>query len=221
MNILKHKEKVTYTAFTLIELLIVIGIIAILASMLLPALKTAKDSANRILCVNNLKQFAQMATAYTVDNDGLYPYGTDVDRNWHFAICQYYPPHILPNSLYTLFINRPASWRCPSDSRKKELNTGSDAPHGSYGVSRYFGDRAPGPINIKISRISNPSYCVLLLDSRNSMPDPAVINTLYTERNIVQRHQSGANFAFVDNHVDWIKNIDVHTTDPKRWSPYY
>jgi prepilin-type N-terminal cleavage/methylation domain-containing protein/prepilin-type processing-associated H-X9-DG protein len=215
---LKKKRQAGKWRFTLIELLVVIAIIAILASMLLPALKMARESAYGISCMSNVKQFAQTATLYTIDYNGFYPYGTGNDRYWHYAICEYYPPHVLPDSAFSLYKNRPATWICPSDSRKEAIKNGLDAPHGSYGINRYFGDRGPG--HIKISKAAHPSYCVLLLDGRVPMPDPFKIITLYTEENIVQRHQGGANFAFIDNHAEWKKNIDVHLNDPKRWEPY-
>lgn len=59
--------------FTLIELLIVIAIIAILASMLLPALARARYTAKRILCLNNLRQQVIGLMTYTNDNDEYYP----------------------------------------------------------------------------------------------------------------------------------------------------
>src|SRR5262245_42371483 len=63
------------SAFTLVELLVVIGIIALLISILLPALNRAQQAANLVDCQARLSQIGQAVQIYTAQNKGLLPWG--------------------------------------------------------------------------------------------------------------------------------------------------
>ena len=66
--------------FTLIELLVVIAIIALLISILLPSLGSAKETARTTVCQSNLRQLSMCSVAYSVDNRGLFCNGNFDNR---------------------------------------------------------------------------------------------------------------------------------------------
>ena len=71
-------------AFTLVELLVVIGVIAVLVAMLLPALTRARQAATTLKCAANMRQIGQMFGLYAADYPGFYPpvnWKKDLDPN--------------------------------------------------------------------------------------------------------------------------------------------
>ncbi len=89
----RNQKRKTRNAFTLIELLVVISIIAILISILLPALAKARELANRAVCMANIRGIVQSMVTYAQSNNGTFPVTASRQEpqvNWFNSPVPYY-----------------------------------------------------------------------------------------------------------------------------------
>jgi prepilin-type N-terminal cleavage/methylation domain-containing protein len=116
--------------FTLIELLVVIAIIAILAALLLPALAKAKNRAQRIACVSNLRQVSVALQMWGDDHDNRYPWRTAIPDEGTQTLPQTWQ-HFQPvsNELVS-----PKVLICPSDRQKRKASDWSGSADGLAGL---------------------------------------------------------------------------------------
>jgi prepilin-type N-terminal cleavage/methylation domain-containing protein len=151
----------THHAFTLIELLIVVAIIAILASMLLPSLGRAKRTAEKAVCINNLKQIQLAYSLYPADYDGrlvingmgeLLPPPENLG-NWVMGLMGHRDTSDAANrqstnttylaghrdALFTPYIRTPRSYKCPSDHSTVTIQRRKFDRVRSYSMDPYLG----------------------------------------------------------------------------------
>lgn len=95
----------TRTGFTLVELLVVMGILAILAALLLPALASAQHAARKAVCLSNLRQLGIALHAYALEYDGRIPYGPQAPP--FTSPSSFYPSTGAPTSLLSLQTGAP------------------------------------------------------------------------------------------------------------------
>jgi prepilin-type N-terminal cleavage/methylation domain-containing protein len=101
--------------FTLVELLVVIGIIALLVAILLPSLGRAREQARQTACLSNLRQLGMMYQLYANDNHDQIPLGYDTGEPWTGYFIYDGGSYPLMGCLYNAnLFTTPQAFYCPS-----------------------------------------------------------------------------------------------------------
>jgi prepilin-type N-terminal cleavage/methylation domain-containing protein len=226
-------KKTNRSAFTLIELLVVISILALLLSILLPALQAAKDIARQVVCAAQMKQWSLAVAAYsTVNNNYIPPYADTCDNTgnagdpetyWYFRLVPYMNDIVDTTDITTTSWSRWGYFkmrRCPAGK-------GVWNPKASW-IGVYYGKYQPehapfifldnfesGTLieessPLKITSIKRPSDYLMMMDTQRDV----VFNPFHWKwepdggnYNYARPkiHRNGCNVAIFDGRVEWIR----------------
>jgi prepilin-type N-terminal cleavage/methylation domain-containing protein len=188
--------------FTLIELLVVIAIIALLAALLIPGIRSMRESTNAATSISNLRQMGAAMHLYVIDNKGMLPRAdgrnSDVGLDWATALRAYGASHRLPEPQWEqnpLLIN-PAgvSPEYPAAGVKSSYSM-----NGNLQVNHPPPDGDPiGPVDpIALVSVKTPTKTVLFADM------------LYAGRAMNYSHvayrcmnNTKATMVFIDGHAE-------------------
>lgn len=202
--------------FTLVELLVVIGIIALLISMLLPAMNRAMQTAKSVNCQSNLRQCGQWLIMYAQENKGwMFPsgLGSNVPAAERWPIYVFKPP--IPNPPVMICPadeNLDAYWPDPVDRHSYVVNK-----HLVYEEVLYSKTHGVSASDIVVMGEKKTE----LLDYYMECDDygKPQQKTDYYERVELNRHglANRSNLLFLDGHVD---NRYMEKTDPTFLDPW-
>ncbi len=209
------------SAFTLVELLVVIGIIALLIAILLPALAAAKAQASSIKCCSNLRTLGQIMQQYASDNKGFIPRdyspGSPGHVFWGEAFASYANcriPHIAANAngrdvLLQPYLAKIAVYQCPSFPNEAQA-----VDYVCNGWDKYTPSGRTQPV-FKVTRFRRSAEVVFMTEANaNRMTDRFVFHDVWhpshlpgnpsrSERRVLDdsRHRGAVNCVYLDGHV--------------------
>lgn len=198
-------------AFTLVELLVVIGIIALLISILLPALNKARAASEKVKCASQMKQVATAVFLYADDNKGAVPiaYDSRLGSGPQGYVVERLRPYLgdgvglAGGDMYRMFL-------CPTASSGDRPGLFSIGYNSVYIFGKWWDPvTAPNPY-VKLNRVRNAVETCMWIDAyENTNPrDSYAVFMMFNLKALDDsygypafRHPGGANVAYCDGHV--------------------
>lgn len=187
-----------YNDFTLIELMIVVSIIMILASLLLPALTQARQMAYQSVCAGNMKQIYTAFSLYVDDNNGHFPtsLNSDGDRMWgqlfHLRIAPY----------LNITERKEGALKCPANKETSAYNYAYNSrmsdPRWNTFTARTWSPEA---------FLATDGCLETATTASESISDPTRFTPV---------HRGGMNILFLNSSVAWFK-FPVDTNKVNQW----
>jgi prepilin-type N-terminal cleavage/methylation domain-containing protein/prepilin-type processing-associated H-X9-DG protein len=181
--------------FTLVEILVVIGVIAALAAILFPILVSATHAARKAKCVSNLRQLYMAEKMYSDDHDRTLVPARAGGVTW----CQILRPNLKSEQLVL----------CPEDDKPQTVSGTTDLPH-SYGINYNLTYNTAGaPFVFSMSALNRTTNLLLFFDMKPAAN--AMGSSYYTHRlsRVDTRHSTRSGFVFLDGHAKMLLPDDT------------
>ncbi|MGC4033628.1 MAG: type II secretion system protein [Tepidisphaeraceae bacterium] len=185
------------SGFTLVELLVVVGIIALLVSILLPTTTRARQQARAAACASNLQQIGQAVAAYLIDSKGVLHVPPDrwqwvtstaptklisnVDKNAYWGVA--YLPYVASKSIYsetgdvkaTVYAAARKVFNCPDGGQMDTAFSNTDpATPGHYGINFIITGKTKSDQWAKASRYKRASETIFCHDAAEHRLDGSI-----------------------------------------------
>ena len=200
--------------FTLVELLVVIGVIAVMIGMLLPTLGRAREAANRAACLSNLRQIHQAFHLYSIASRDQVPIGyRTASKQFNSMIFSTTAGGrwVLFGLLFEGgFLKERRVLYCPSENNPKFMFDTADNPFPRFGVTPTkniqsgYGARPQQEIPDDLANPPPPLH-PFFMPKLNRFRGQAILADLTAARTrVITRHKTGINSLFGDGSARWI-----------------
>lgn len=194
--------------FTLVELLVVIAVIAVLLSLLMPALKGAMEKCTALKCAGNLKQVGIALCMYVSDHDGVSPVicvNPKIDDTYHWFGNPGIWPYLSSKEAKTAGAFANSIVNCPKSGGYAYLAYSYGRMY-TYNLKLFKDGSWPNYCNLappRLSKVATPSGTIEVYESLDTTShwSPYFWYVNYAP----WHHSNGINSLFIDGHVAWRK----------------